>query len=445
MAEVINDRKVFSLLEVSLSIQRTLAERYTTVFWVKAEMNKLNHYSHSGHCYPELLEKRDGKVVAEMSATLWRNEYIFANERFLEIVGEPLKDGITILFSASINYSPVHGLSLNIIDIDPGFSLGELEREKRETISRLRKEGIFQRNQQLRLPVLPQRIAVISVETSKGFSDYLNVLNGNPWGYRFFNFLFPALLQGDRSVASILSQLQQIRKVIHHFDIVAIIRGGGGEVGLSSYNAYELAREIALFPIPVLTGIGHSTNETVSEMVAFRNGITPTEIADFLLQRFHEFSVPVQRAQEVVAGEARRLLEDAQADFRTQARYFRSMATGGLARSRQDLRQATVLLGQFSNFLFRQQRRQLVDEQQRISRGAAARVQVQRIELAGMERSVQSLDPANVLKRGFTITLHNGKAVKSYKDVAAGDTLTTVTADGQVTSRIEHTKESDAS
>jgi len=441
MAEVIDDKKVFSLLEVSLSIQKTLAERYTSVFWVKAEMNKLNHYAHSGHCYPELVEKRDGKVVAQLSATLWRDDYLQVNDRFMQVVGEPLKDGITILFAAAISYHPIYGLSLRVVDVDPGFSLGELEREKRETISRLHKEGVFQRNRQLQFPLLPQRIAVISVETSKGFADYLNVLNGNPWGYKFFNFLFPALLQGDRSVGSICYQLRQIRKVVQHFDIVAIIRGGGAEVGLSSYNAYELAHEIALFPIPVLTGIGHSTNETVSEMVAYKNGITPTEIADFLLQRFHDFSVPVQRAQEVIAGEARRMLDDARADFRAQARYFRSMATGHLARSGQELRQASASLGQFSGFLFKQQRSRLAEEQLRIERGTAAQVRVQRLELTGMERRIQSLDPANVLKRGFTITLHGGKAINSAKDVKPGEVLTTITADGRLTSRVRETDE----
>lgn len=442
MPELIDDRKVFSLLEVSLSIQKTLAERYTSVFWVKAEMNKLNHYAHSGHCYPELLEKRDGKVVAEISATLWKDDYLQINERFLDLVGEPLKDGITMLFAATIGYHPVYGLSLRIVDIDPGFSLGELEREKRETISRLRKEGIFQNNQRLEFPLLPQRIAVISVETSKGFADYLNVLDGNPWGYKFSNYLFPALLQGDRSVGSILHQLRQIQKIIHHFDIVAIIRGGGGDVGMSSYNAYELAREIALFPIPVLTGIGHSTNETVSEMVAYKNGITPTEIADFLLQRFHDFSVPVQRAQEIIASEAQRLLDDARSEFRAQARYFRSMATSHLARSGQDLRQALVSLSQFSGFLFKQQRGQISAEHQRIDRSAAAQVRLQRLELTNVERRIQSLDPVNVLKRGFTITLRDGKAIKSVQDVKAGDTLTTITVDGRVTSRAAETDES---
>jgi exodeoxyribonuclease VII large subunit len=445
MPELIDNRKVFSLLEVSLSIQKTLAERYTSVFWVKAEMNKLNHYAHSGHCYPELLEKRDGKVVAEISGTLWKDDYLLINERFLQVVGEPLKDGITMLFAATIGYHPVYGLSLRVVDIDPGFSLGELEREKRETINRLRKEGIFQRNRQLPFPLLPQRIAVISVETSKGFADYLNVLNGNPWGYKFSNFLFPALLQGDRSVGSILHQLRQIKKVVHHFDIVAIIRGGGGDVGMSSYNVYELAHEIALFPIPVLTGIGHSTNETVSEMVAYKNGITPTEIADFLLQRFHDFSVPVQRAQEVIAGEARRLLDDAHADFRAQVRYFRSMATNLVARSGRELRQSRISLGQFSVFLFKQQRGLMTAEQQRLDRGATARVKLQRLELTNVERRIQSLDPVNVLKRGFTITLHDGKAIKSLKEVKPGDTLTTITVDGRVTSRAVETHEPDPS
>jgi len=441
MPELIEDKKVFSLLEVSLSIQKTLAERYTSIFWVKAEMNKLNHYAHSGHCYPELLEKRDGKVVAQISATLWKDDYLQVNERFMQVVGEPLKDGITLLFAAAISYHPVYGLSLRVVDIDPGFSLGELEREKRDTIHRLRREGIFQRNQQLDFPLLPQRIAVISVETSKGFADYLNVLNGNPWGYKFSNFLFPALLQGDRSVGSIVQQLQQIKKVVQHFDIVAIIRGGGGEVGLSSYNAYELAREIALFPIPVLTGIGHSTNETVSEMVAYKNGITPTEIADFLLQRFHDFSVPVQRAQEIITVEARGLLDDVRAGLRAQVRYFRSIATGHLAYSRQELRQARLLVGQFSGFLFKQQHRQVAEEQQRMERGTAAQVRMRRMELTGMERRIESLDPANVLKRGFTITLRDGRAIKSASEVRPGDRLTTITVDGLVTSRATETDE----
>ena len=221
MAEIVNNRKIFSLIEVTISIQKAIAERYKSVFWVKAEMNKLNHYSHSGHCYPELVEKSDGRVIAQMKSNLWKTDFDRINHNFLKVLKEPLKDGIKILFCASISFDPVHGLGLRILDIDPSFSLGELEKEKQETLERLKREGIFQSNKLLKLPVLPQRIAVISVETSKGYSDFLKVIEHNPWGYKFFKFLFPSLLQGERSIASICSQLERIKNVRHHFDVVA--------------------------------------------------------------------------------------------------------------------------------------------------------------------------------------------------------------------------------
>ncbi|MDO9028037.1 MAG: exodeoxyribonuclease VII large subunit, partial [Candidatus Roizmanbacteria bacterium] len=268
MPEKVNDKTVLSLLEVTQSIQKTLSERYKSSFWVKAEMNKLNLYPQSGHCYPDLVEKKDGKVIAQMRATLWKDDYIRINNSFQRILKEPLKNGVQILFSAKITFDPAYGLALRIIDIDPSFSLGELEREKQETIERLKKEGIFNKNKEQKLPLLPQRIAIISVETSKGYADFLKIIDENSWGYKFFHFLFPAFLQGEKAIESIGHQLKRIEKVKSHFDVVAIIRGGGGDVGLSCYNNYQLASEVALFPIPVITGIGHATNETVLEMLA---------------------------------------------------------------------------------------------------------------------------------------------------------------------------------
>ncbi|MGJ1316412.1 exodeoxyribonuclease VII large subunit, partial [Sphingobacterium multivorum] len=298
MPELIQDKTIFSLLEVSRSIQKTLAERYKSLYWIKAEMNKLNHYTHSGHCYPELVEKQDGKIVAEIRSILWKADYNRINNNFLKAAQEPLREGITMLFQASISYDPMYGLSLRIVDIDPTFTLGELEKEKLDSIRKLKAEGIYESNKLLDFPVVPKRLAIISVETSKGLSDFYKIINQNPWGYRIESTLFPALLQGDKSVPSIINQLAIIAEKIDRYDVVAIIRGGGGEVGLSSYNNYLLARAIAIFPIPVLTGIGHSTNYTVSEMVAYKNAITPSELADFLIQKFHNFAIPVDRAAE---------------------------------------------------------------------------------------------------------------------------------------------------
>jgi exodeoxyribonuclease VII large subunit len=464
MAEVINDRKIFSLLEVTLSIQKTIAERYTSSFWVKAEMNKLNHYSNSGHCYPELVEKKDGRVVAQIKANLWKGDYQRINATFLSLLKEPLKDGIKILFCASISFDPSHGLSLRIIDIDPSFSLGELEREKIETITKLKKEGIYDANRRLTLPLLPQRLAIISVETSKGYSDYLKVIEQNPWGYKFFNLLFPALLQGERSVISILDQLRRIKKVKHHFDAVAIIRGGGGDVGLSSYNNYTLAREIALFPIPVFTGIGHSTNETVTEMVSFQNAITPTELADYLLQRFHDFSGPVKRAEEIIIDKVRRILTEEQLKLRNFVRYFKSITLNNLQRNHHGIEASSRSLLQQAKFHIKQNKIAIKSFRERLRKSPGEMITVHEEEvsktimslnknlssfihnkkntLEALEKNISHMDPVNILKRGFTITMHNGRVLKSYKEVNEGDQLTTLTADGHVISKTSEANKS---
>lgn len=159
-------------------------------------MNKLNFYKQSGHCYPELVEKKDGKIIAQIKSHLWRDDFNRVNNNFQRILKEPLKDGIKILFQAKITFDPVHGLALWIIDIDSSYTLGDLEREKQETIKQLKEEGIFNKNKTLNLPLLPQRIAIISVETSKGYADFLKVIETNSWNYKFFHILFPSLLQG---------------------------------------------------------------------------------------------------------------------------------------------------------------------------------------------------------------------------------------------------------
>jgi exodeoxyribonuclease VII large subunit len=436
MATQVDDKKVFSLLEVANSIRKTVSERYQSTFWVKAEMNKLNLYSYSGHCYPELVEKNGGKVVAQLRASLWKDDYVRSNAKFIQILGQPLKDGISILFEASITFDPIHGLSLRIIDIDPVFSLGVLERERLESIARLKAMGLFDKNRQLTFPVLPKRIAMISVETSKGFSDFMKVIENNTWGYRFSCFLFPALLQGDRSVDSILVQLQRIRKVLHHFDVVAIIRGGGGDVGLSSYNNFRLASEVARFPLPVMTGIGHSTNETVTEMVAHRNAITPTELADFLIHRLHEFAGPVERASELIADRARRIILDESRLFDQTVRAFRTGTMNALTGRKRELQGLAKGISQSAVFSLRRTGDQCDRLADALRRSFLSSLQRHRVEISSLEKTVGVMDPVHVLRRGFTITTVNGQVVKSVKNVKEGDLLETMAADGSVTSEV---------
>lgn len=434
MSEKTDDKVIYSLLEVTKSIQKTLSERYTSSFWVKAEMNKLNPHPPSGHCYPELVEKKDGRVIAEISANLWKEDYQRINNHFLQVLKEPLKNGINILFSAKIAYDPVYGLRLRILDIDPSFSLGELEREKQETIDKIKKAGLYDANRLLKIPLLPKKIAIISVETSKGYSDFMNIIEGNKWGYTFFHMLFPAILQGERSAGSIINQLHRIKKVIHHFDAVAIIRGGGGDVGLTCYNDFGLVKEMATFPIPVLTGIGHSTNETVAEMIAFKNAITPTALADFLLQKFHDYAVPVQYASDTVIDRSRRIVKEEKKQLLHGVRYFRSVTGSLLMKRNHEIQQQSRSLGQETGQFIKEQKQIIERTTLKIGDQTTHFFARENREIIHMEKTIALLNPDNILKRGYSITLKDGRLLKEINGLKEGDTLETILSGGSITS-----------
>lgn len=483
MPDQLNDKKVFSLLEVTKSIQRTLEDRYKSTFWVKAEMNKLNHYKQSGHCYPELLEKKDGRVIAQVKSTLWKDDFYRINMLFQEELNEPLKDGIKILFLAKITFDPEHGLSLRIIDIDPSYTLGDLEREKQEAIQLLKSENLYSKNKLLELPLLPQRVAIISVETSKGYADFLKVIETNSWNYKFFHMLFPSVLQGEKAIETIIQQLQRIKKVIHHFDVVAIIRGGGGDVGLSCYNNYLMAKEIAMFPIPVITGIGHATNETVAEMISHTNAITPTKLAEILLQRFHNFSVPVQQAQEKIIDKSRRLMSEERTQLKSEAKLFRSVTENILLQHKNELRANGQLLLHQSTQLFSRQQERLISMNESIAKSSSVQLITNQVLLTqltnqmtkaskhvieirkaridhsnhqlidktkiyirdsstsilNIEKNVANMSPENVLKRGYSITLFNGKSIKDTKSINEGDIIQTIVLEGSIESVVQTT------
>lgn len=461
MPEEIDGKKIFSLLEVTRSIQKTIANRYTSAYWIKAEMNKLNYYRHSGHCYPDLVEKMDGKVIAEIRCNLWKSDYININNKFQKVTKEPLKDGIKILFLASIGFDPKYGLSLRIMDIDPSFTLGDLEKEKQETIKKLHEKGVYNRNKTLSIPVLPQRIAIISVETSKGYADFLNVFEEaeSSWNYAFFHMLFPSLLQGDNAVPALIQQLKRIKKVKHHFDVVAIIRGGGGDVGLSCYNNYDLAREIALFPIPVIAGIGHSTNETVAEMISFENAITPTKLAEFLIQKFHNFSVPVQQAEEKIVDKSKRLIQEEKTKFLSEVKLLRSVTRNILVQHKNEVKQQVQSLSQQSRFRVRTEKEGLTLAGEGIKKGTyqfcasekqsmnqlvldlkkdvTTQLKQSTLILNATEQNLSNLSPASVLKRGYSITLIGGKSVRSFSDVKEGETVNTRLYEGSIVSTVK--------
>ena len=392
MPNIENQTKFFSLLEVMSSIQKTIIGRYSSLFWVRAEMIKLNHYTHSGHCYPDLVEKKEGKIVAQTRAIIWKNDFESISKKFIYFTNEPIKDGVTILFQCRINFDTLHGLSLNIIDIDPMFTLGELEKERQETIERLKKEDLFHANSTLPLALLPQRLAIISVQTSKGYSDFMNIIDQEK-NYKLFTYLFPSLLQGDNAVETLIQALEAVEKVKKHFDAVLIIRGGGGDIGLSCYDNYELSKTIANFPLPVLTGIGHSTNETVAEMVAYKNAITPTELADFILNRFRAFDQEIEDIKKRLVNLSKKRIE---------------IEGNNLQRLLIQIKQSS--------------KNRLITEEN---------------QLKALEKYITLLNPNNLLKRGYTITLKDNRIIKSKQELKQGDKITTQFQDGTIESTIE--------
>lgn len=436
-------RQVFSLRQVVSSIKKTIEERYQQTYWVKAEMHKLNLYP-SGHAFPELVQKENGKVIAQLSGTIWKHHLDKINLKFVQVLKEPIKEGSTLLMEVKINFSEIYGISLAILDIDLNYTLGELQRERQETLSKLHSKGLLNKNQQVPFPLLPQRIAVISADSSKGLSDFMQVLNQNNFNYAFFTYLFPAYLQGDLAAPSIMKQLQRIEKVKHHFDVIVIVRGGGGEVGLSCYNNFELCQAIANSSLPVLTGIGHSTNLTVAEMIAYRNAITPTELADYLIQAFHEFSVPVERSIEKLKNLSTLILEQAKQDFKQQVQLLKSNATTNLKGNRTSWHMLSRQLNAKSILLIERQQHHVHYLQKQLINQAKLHQQAQSKHISDLSdyfiqqarkivahyteqielqsRHIQMLDPKNVLKRGFSITRYQQKTI-SQKNVPQKDDL----------------------
>ena len=429
------EKQVFSLKQVVQSIQKTIEDRYSTNYWVKAEMHKMNRYP-SGHAFPELVQKEDGKIVAQITGTIWKQQLERINEAFIRVVKEPLQDGKTLLLLVKINYHPTFGLTLQIIDIDPSYSLGELQREREETLKKLDALKLINRNQSREFPLLPKRIAIVSGDSSKGLSDFYQVLQENPNHYYFETTLFEAYVQGDLAVNSICSALKKIEDNITQFDVVVIVRGGGAEVGMTCYNHFELCKAIASFPIPVLTGIGHSTNLTVAELVAYRNAITPTKLAEFLVLTFREFDLEIEQLTKQLSLESERLLVMKNQKLVAQA--------NGLTQVVQ--RRVRTAKERFLSLQFQvqhQSRSQLTKHQQSIE-NQETRLKPQVLffldkevqKVQQLEEKVQFLDPIHVLKRGYSITRIKGKAIDEHVLIPVDAELETQTVQGTISSKV---------
>lgn len=448
---------------------------YTHPYWVKAEMHKLN-WTTKGHCFPELVQKDGDKIVAQMRGTIWNTQFTEIRRRFESVVKEPLRDGLSLLFLVQVKFDSVYGLSLQIIDIDPNYTLGELHREREETLKKLKSLQLLNKNQQLVLPMLPKNIAVISVASSKGLNDFNSVLFKNEFGYQFTTVLFPAILDGDRAVASILQQLEKIRNYVSFFDAVTIVRGGGGEIGMTCYNDFRLCEAIATFPLPVLTGIGHSTNLTVAEMIAYKSEITPTKLADFFVQTFRRFDLLLKDAHKILINKSRGLLLLTKRELNIENRVFRNTTIAVLLSKRQivkntkeRLRQSVAYFSREKNETLRQTSVKILSELRLFQKMEAMKQQsfyssivngckkqvflqseiIQQFsnqirnklpdffkihgkELENLSSTVRHLDPQNLLQKGYSISLLHNKVISSENVPQQGDKIQMITAVGEL-------------
>lgn len=377
-----------SLSELCALLDEQIQQSFPATYWVRAEIAQLTD---RGHCYLELVEKADkGIFAAKMRATCWSNTWQLISAYFLQETGKRPEAGMQVLVEVSIAFHPVYGLSLNILNIDPSFTLGELARQRQLTLQQLEKDGVLDMNKSLPLPTLIRRIAVISSADAAGYGDFCHQLNDNPFGLRFTTQLFPAVMQGDAAVRSIIAALSAIAENADDFDSVTIIRGGGSTTDLTCFDTYELASHCAQFPLPIFSGIGHTRDVSIVDMVVHSSLKTPTAVAEALIEH---------NAQQLVR----------------------------IADLRQRLSRVAVQMVAM--------RRQQI-EQLRLSLDYTIRrtLQSERSKLQMLAQAIDLHSPEQIFRKGYSLTLADGKPLRHAADVPDGTTLTTVLADGTLTS-----------
>lgn len=385
--------KQYTLSELCSCIDEALSMELNDTYWVRAEIASLTE---RGHCYMELVEKaKNNAIAAKLRATCWQHVYHLLSAYFANETGQTLAVGMQVLLQVEVSFHAVYGLSLNVVGIDPTFTLGDLARQRQLTIQRLQEDGVMDLQRSLPLPLLPRRVAVISAADAAGYGDFCHQLQSNSGGFRFHTQLFSAVMQGEQSPASIITALQQIADTADLYDLVVIVRGGGATTDLRNFDDYSLAFHCANFPLPIIAGIGHTRDVSVVDMVVHTSVKTPTAAAEWL--------IAAMQAQADRLGELHlRLQRVAQMAVRKQHSKLDALW--------QSLRFAT---------------------QRRLHR--------QRTQLEFWEKTIALHSPERIYRMGYSLTTVNGKIVKSINDVKTGDHLLTHTADGTITSEVKET------
>lgn len=405
-----------SLYELNNLVRGIIADTFSQRFWIRAEMSDVR-CNQNGHCYLEFIEKDSNNktIIAKARGSIWSNVFRMLKAYFESETGQAFASGLKVLVQVSIEFHELYGYSLNVHDIDPSYTLGDQAKNRTLIIKQLEEEGVLDLNKELPLAKIANRIAVISSPTAAGYEDFCNQLTNNKDGFIFYNKLFPAIMQGDRTEQSIIAALDRIYENIDKFDAVVIIRGGGATSDLSSFDSYLLAANCAQFPLPIITGIGHERDDTVLDIVAHTRAKTPTAVAEFLIKHIYESASELIDIQDSIIFETnKRLIEEATILNTLVTKYSYIIKD----RTKDQLNKLDIISEKIKN--------------------AAIRVlQDQKHILESKEQYIEHNSPENILKKGYTLTLSGKKIIKSKAGVKKGDNIVTRFADGEVESLVK--------
>lgn len=423
--------KHFSLYELNSLVRDVIAMSLPDSYWVEAELSEARE-GYGGHCYMELIEKDEcsNTPIAKAHASCWRNRWMVIKPQFERVTGQRIHAGMKVLLKVHAQFHENYGFSWIVDNIDPNYTMGDMMRKRMEIVQTLKEEGVFDLQKELELPMFCQHIAVISSATAAGYGDFCNQLADNEDGLSFHTQLFPAIMQGEGVEQSIIAALDRINAEWESWDCVVIIRGGGATSDLSGFDTLSLAENVANFPLPIITGIGHERDESVLDMISFRRVKTPTAAAAFLIQHLTDVYMRVQDAQETIVNHViqRLRVERMRLDRLSDA----IPVQFALVKNRQEAR-IDRLMSRISTSI-PQRLSDALHKMEMTSRTIQAVIDKKLINekyrLQMLEQRIQSQDPELLLRRGYSITLKKGKSVRKADDLQEGDILETRFAEG---------------
>lgn len=425
-----------TLYELNNLVSEVISSVMPDEYWVEAEISELRVVR--GNCYMELVQKAEDTrtPVARASAKCWRTYWILVQSSFERVTGRQLCPGMKVMMRVHADFHEAYGFSWIVTDINPEYTLGDIARRRREIIARLKEEGVFDLQKELIIPLFAQRVAVISSDNAAGYDDFCNQLQNNEKGLAFSVKLYPAVMQGESTETSVIDALDRIYKDEDKFDVVVIIRGGGATSDLSGFDTLNLAENVANFPLPIIVGIGHNRDESVLDLVANMSVKTPTAAAAFLIDRLAAVAARVDAAATSLSKYVTNRIEQE----KSRIKYLSSVLPSLYAavKSRENMR-----ISRMSDSLYVAVRQIVASEKARLDlmpqrlSGAWRQVVVgESHRLQMLEQRAAASDPKKMLARGYTLTLHDGRAVTDLSSLKKGDMLTTLFAGGEVVSEV---------